>query len=150
MDGDITSNMRIIHRKTDEGGTEYPVIIQVTNSVGDTSMISITAYREDMTTYSIPRPALSEYIVYSKVGEDIDLSQYIIGYYKNGTLYRFDDDTAHEEGSFDINNIIRDTSGVDISTSGQYVVKFTIRYTPKGSSIQEDLGSVELYWIVEE
>lgn len=141
IDGDISPNIRIIYGELDEGGTMYPVVLQVTNSAGDMAAISINAYREDRTSYAVPTPALSDYIVYSKVGEDLDLSQYIIGYYKSGTLYRFED---LEEPEYTMNDITRDASGVDFSSPGEYVVTFELH------GKDDVLGHTELYWIVEE
>lgn len=141
IDGDISNNIRTIFGELDEGGTTYPVILQVTNTAGDMSSVSINAYREDRTSYAIPAPALSQYIVYSKVGEDLDLSQYVIGYYKSGTLYRFED---MDEPEYTAEDITRDASGVDYNSPGQYVVTFQLH------GEKEDLARTELYWIVEE
>lgn len=141
IDGDISNNIRIIYGELNEGGTTYPVILQVTNSAGDMSSVSISAYHEDRTSYSIPTPALSDYIVYSKVGEDLDLSQYVIGYYKSGTLYEFED---MEKPEYTMDDITRDATNVDFNSPGEYIVTFQLH------GEKEDLGSTELYWIVEE
>ena len=150
LDGDITMNIRAIYGEMDEGGTERPIVLQVTNSAGDTSAISLTVYREDQSTYSRAKPALSKYIIYTKVGSEINYSKYIIGYYKNGKQYSFDDEEVIEANEFTRDNILRNSSDVNINKSGEYVVKYTLFTTARNNRDSEELGSVELYVIVEE
>ena len=150
LDGDITMNLRAIYGEMDEGGTERPIVLQVTNSAGDTSAISLTIYREDQSMYSRAKPALSKYIIYTKVGSEIDFSKYIIGYYKSGKLYSFDDEEVIEAGEFTKENILRNSSEVDINKPGEYVVKYTLFTTARNNRDSEELGSVELYVMIEE
>lgn len=150
LDGDITPNIWIIYGEVKEGGTEYPVILQVTNSAGDTSSISITAFREDKASYSLARPALTKYIVYTKAGKSLDMGKYIQGYYKNGIMHLFENEEGKENPEFERENISIDTSEVNFSEPGEYVVRYTLRYIPKNSYEWENLGTTELYLIVEE
>ena len=142
LDGDITMNIRAIYGEMDEGGTERPIVLQVTNSAGDTSAISLTVYREDQSTYSRAKPALSKYIIYTKVGSEINYSKYIIGYYKNGKQYSFDDEEVIEANEFTRDNILRNSSDVNINKSGEYVVKYTLFTTARNNRDSEELGSV--------
>lgn len=150
LDGDITMNIRAIYGETNEGGTEQPIVLQVSNSAGDTSAISLTIYWDDQSTYSKGRPALSRYIVYSRVGKELDFSRYITGYYRNGRLYNFEDEEVIEAEEFIKNNITVNASGVNMSKPGEYVVKYTLYTTPKLNREAEELGFTELYVIVEE
>lgn len=150
LDGDITMNIRAIYGETDEGGTERPIVLQATNSAGDTSAISLTIYREDQSSYSRARPALTKYIVYTKVGNELDFRKYITGYYKNGKLYSFDEENVIKADEFTRDNILQNTSDVNINKAGEYVMKYTLYTTARNNRDSEELGSVELYVIVEE
>lgn len=144
IDGNISMNIRYITGEISEDGTEYPVIFQVTNSAGDTASVSVTMHRQDTSAFSVPIPALSEYIVYSKVGEDIDLSQYVVGYYKGSNLFLFEEMENVKDPEYTVSDITRDASGVDITTPGEYIVTFQLHGEDK------EMGQTELYWIVEE
>ena len=140
LDGDITASIRIVYGSASESGTVYPVVMSVTNSAGDTSSISVNAYREDTTSFAVPSPALSEYIVYTEVGESIDPGDYVIGYYRNGTRTIF-----NEQGRYFYEDVDWDSSGVDYDTPGEYVITYQLY----GSELEGELGQTELYVIVE-
>lgn len=141
LDGDLTASIRIVYGSASESGTVYPVVMSVTNSAGDTASISVNAYREDTTSFAIPSPALSEYIVYTKVGDPIDPASYINGYYRNGIKTWFDENTKYS-----IDNMWWDDSGVDYSKPGEYVITYRLY----GDEQEGELGQAELYVIVEE
>ena len=141
LDGDLTASIRIVYGSASESGTVYPVVMSVTNSAGDTASISVNAYREDTTSFAIPSPALSEYIVYTKVGDPIDPASYINGYYRNGIKTWFDENTKYS-----IDNMWWDDSGVDYNKPGEYVITYRLY----GDEQEGELGQAELYVIVEE
>lgn len=140
LDGDLTASIRIVYGSASESGTVYPVVMSVTNSAGDTASISVNAYREDTTSFAIPTPALSDYIVYTTAGYPIDAWSYVIGYYRNGTRTLFYDD-----GRYFLEDVTIDDSGVDYNTPGEYVITYHLW----GSELEGELGQTELYVIVE-
>lgn len=141
LDGDLTASIRIVYGSASESGTVYPVVMSVTNSAGDTASISVNAYREDTTSFAIPSPALSNYIVYTTVNEWIDPEDYVIGYYRNGVRTVFNDDSRYT-----FEDVTWDDSGVDYSTPGEYVITYRLY----GNEMEGELGQTELYVIVEE
>lgn len=141
LDGDLTASIRIVYGSASESGTVYPVVMSVTNSAGDTASISVNAYREDTTSFAIPSPALSQYIVYTNVGEPIDAGSYLIGYYRNGMRTKFD-----ENSKYTYDNMWWDDSGVDYNKPGEYVITYRLY----GDEQEGELGQAELYVIVEE
>lgn len=140
LDGDLTASIRIVYGSASESGTVYPVVMSVTNSAGDTASISVNAYREDTTSFAIPSPALSYYIIYTTVGNPIDPWSYVIGYYRNGTRTLF-----NEEGRYFLEDVTIDDSGVDYNTPGEYVITYHLW----GNELEGELGQTELYVIVE-
>lgn len=78
IDGDISD--RVIITATDYNTNEegvFNVSLKATNSMGDSIYMELPVYIEDR-SYSAPQIELSDYIVYAKVGEEIDLKEYII------------------------------------------------------------------------
>lgn len=78
IDGDISD--RVIITATDYNTNEegvFKVSLKATNSMGDSIYMELPVYIEDR-SYSAPQIELSDYIVYAKAGEEIDLTQYII------------------------------------------------------------------------
>ena len=78
IDGDISD--RVIITATDYNTNEegvFNVSLKATNSMGDTIYMELPVYIENR-SYSAPKIELSEHLVYTKVGEKIDLTEYII------------------------------------------------------------------------
>ncbi len=78
IDGDISD--RVIITATDYTTNEegvFKVSLKATNSMGDTIYMEVPVYIEDR-SYSAPQIELSDYIVYAKVGEKVDLTEYIV------------------------------------------------------------------------
>ncbi len=78
IDGDISD--RVIITATDYNTNEegvFKVSLRATNSMGDSIYMELPVYIEDK-SYSAPQIELSDYIVYAKVGEKIDLAEYIL------------------------------------------------------------------------
>lgn len=137
LDGDITANIRISYGTVE--GTKNPAVLQVTNSAGDTAVISVNAYMEDRLDASVPTPALDQYILYTGKDQPIDAGAHVIGVFVNRGVREFEENSAYS-----MDNISWDTSAVDYSTPGEYVITYSL--------IEDDevLGTTELYVIVEE
>lgn len=138
LDGDITVNMRVSYDDFD--GSRTPVILQVTNSAGDTAVLSVNVYLEDRLSATAPSPALDQYILYTPKGERIDLGAHVIGVYQDWRVREFGDYL-----SYSMDNISYDDSAVDYDTPGEYTVIYSL-YGEEG----ELLGTTELYVVVEE
>ncbi len=141
LDGNITNNIRVTNGST-TSTTKYPMVLQVTNSAGDTAAISINAYLQDRSGYSIPAPALDEYIIYVKKGNTINISDHIIGVYQNGNVTEFD-----KLKKYTIENVTWE-GDVDYDTPGEYTIVLTLNSADEESD--DMLGIAELYIIVEE
>ncbi len=142
LDGNITQQIKISFGKTTTASSESTVqhiIVQVTNSCGDTSTLELVASMEDYLLYSQQAPALKEYIAYMPQGGTIDLRSYIVGVWAAGYVRSFDDT------KFTAANVFVDENGLDRSTPGVYNVIFKLR-TADG----EELGSATLIVIVED
>ena len=76
IDGDITSRIRVSATgvSTSVEG-DYPLTVQVTNSTGDTSSLSLTVQIRNYTSRH-PLIELSEYLVYAEMGSEVDLDDY--------------------------------------------------------------------------
>ncbi len=76
IDGDISSRIRISAATvstTVEG--EYPMSLQVTNSTGDTSVLSLTVAIRNYTSRH-PVIHLSEYLTYVDFGSEVDIEEF--------------------------------------------------------------------------
>ena len=76
IDGDITTRIRIsaANISTSVEG-EYPMTLQVTNSTGDTSALTLTVQIRNYTSRH-PRIQLKEYLTYAEQGSIVDLEAY--------------------------------------------------------------------------
>ena len=81
VDGDLSGNIRITSQNLSVGveGT-YSVMVQVTNSLGDTASLPLTiVVNNEMASQSDPPIELSQYLVYLDAGEDFDAASYLVG-----------------------------------------------------------------------
>ena len=138
LDGDITANIRITYGTAE--GNKRPAVLQITNSAGDTAVISVNAYMEDRMDAAVPTPALDQYILYTGTGERIDPEDHVIGVYQNGMIREFE-----ENSTYSIDDISWDDSTVDYETPGEYIITYSLF-----DEDDELLGTTELYVIVEE
>ncbi|MBE6985748.1 MAG: hypothetical protein E7434_09140 [Ruminococcaceae bacterium] len=73
IDGDITNRMKLSSTNlgnTDEG--EYPIMVQVTNSTGDTALVTLKVLIQNYTSLH-PEIYLDEYLVYVDADNPIEL-----------------------------------------------------------------------------
>ncbi len=77
IDGDISD--RVIITSTDYNANEvgvFQVSLMATNSMGDTIYMEVPVYIKDL-SLSAPKIELSEHLVYTKVGKEVDLVKYV-------------------------------------------------------------------------
>lgn len=130
LDGDITSQIRATYNDSayvSQAG-DYNVTVQVSNSAGDTCTVPLTVTVTDSSSDEERGkyyPALSRYIVYTPVGEQVDLAALITGVTRGGSEYAFGEPGAPEspEG-------VSISGDVDYGTEGTYTVEYS--YTPEG------------------
>ena len=145
LDGDITSQIRTNMSSgymVTQAGT-YDITLQVSNSAGDVCAvpITLTVYDNDNTGENYKEyPVLSDYIVYTEVGKEVKLREYITGIEKNGTEYSFEKDKAMLTATKDD---VKISSEIDYSKPGVYTVEYS--YKAEGAS----KGVTKLFVIVE-
>ena len=142
LDGNITQQIKISFGKTTTASslaTIQQVNVQVTNSGGDTSVLSLNVSMEDYLLYSQQAPALREYIAYVPCGGVIDLDSFMVGIWSAGSVKSFADAKMSPE------NVTVDRNGLDCGIPGTYNVIYRLF-----SSEGEALGTAELIVIVEE
>lgn len=146
LDGDLTKQLRI---STDDAyyaytAGEYEMTVQVSNSAGDVRAIPMTitltdnTNREESAKYY---PDLSEYIVYTKVGEELKLSSYIEGVSHGNQTYSFEEDAELLTLK---KSDIKIEEEIDYSKAGVYPVEYS--YTTE----EEITAVTRLYVVVEE
>lgn len=142
LDGNITQHIKMTAGKiTPISSTAnlQTINLQVTNSCGDSSVLELTVSVEDYSTYTLPSPALKEYITYVPVGGRIDLMSFPNGIWAGGTAKSF-------KGSpYDIGNVTYSAPKLDLKKPGVYTVTYQLT-----SSAGEQLGTATLIVIVEE
>lgn len=147
LDGDISNKIRLSFDNSvyiQEPGF-YSVTAQVSNSAGDTVSLPLQMHIVDAGSSEENQkyyPTLSDYVLYVKVNEAINLKTYLTGVMRGTQQYEFADDQSS------VLNITRDdisiASHVDFSTPGTYTVDYS--YTsPSGAT-----GVTKMVVVVEE
>lgn len=139
IDGDISSQIKMIVQDSTYSNTDtrsIPMVLQVTNSVGDTAEVYVTANIETLYNYNRPCPALEEYLIYTQPGAAIDFRSLLTGIIKSGEVQPFDE-------TYTSDMILIDTSELDLHSEGSYSVKY---YLQQDGDI---IGTTELYVVVE-
>ena len=127
LDGDLTSQVKLSMNDSlyNPQPGDYPVTAQVSNSAGDVCSVSFEITITDNEDESIKQyPALSEYIVYTTVGNMIDPMGYVVGLEQNGQITECNED-AGVMGAISVN------SEVNYEVPGVYPVEFS--YTGDGT-----------------
>lgn len=116
IDGDITTRIRIsaANISTSVEG-EYPMTLQVTNSTGDTSALTLTVQIRNYTSRH-PKVQLKKYLTYVEKGSELDMEQFrdMISVVRE-----------NEDGPIVNRNDVVISGMVDTSRLGSYDVKFT-------------------------
>lgn len=113
IDGDISRS--IIITSEDFAGSvvgAFNIDVSVTNSKGDTSNLKLPLVIEDR-SLSAPTIELSEYLVYAKIGEEIDFDSYLVGV------------ESKIDGDIPIESVRIETT-VDTDTEGVYSVHYYV------------------------
>jgi len=143
LDGDISSKITLIAQDStysDSDTRTIPMIFQVTNSVGDTAEVYVNADQITQEAYNSPAPALSEYIIYTTVGDTSpDYRSLITGIRRGNRIDDFDDRYMKE-------NITIDNSRVDLNEPGSYSVSYILM----DREYETVVGSTYLYVVVME
>ncbi len=83
IDGDISD--RVIITATDYNTNEvgaFSVSLMATNSKGDTIYMEVPVYIKDL-SFSAPKIKLSEHLIYTKVGQEVNLHEFVISEIEN-------------------------------------------------------------------
>lgn len=146
LDGDLSKQVRITmsddYYAIEPG--EYEVLLQVSNSAGDVRKVPVKMQIIDQNSLDERNkyyPLLSEYIVYTKVGNPLDLNAYLIGVEKSGTDYKFAEDGAYLEVGWENIGV---NAEIDYATPGVYTAEFVC------SGDELATASTKLYVVVEE
>lgn len=123
LDGDITQDIRATFSNSiyiSQAG-DYSVVVQVSNSAGDTCSVPLTITVTDSESEQGYYPVLSDYIVYTEVGRAVDTSDLLIGLERGGTQYLFGGGRV-APGS---RSEVRISGDVDYNTPGTYAVDYS-------------------------
>lgn len=123
LDGNIANKIRISYGSMyiQEPGF-YKITAQVSNSAGDTCSVPLEINIVDSSASESQKyyPMLSDYIIYMKAGEAINLNKYLIGVMRGEQEYKFSDGMINVSRS-DIAII----NHVDFDTPGTYTVDYS-------------------------
>ena len=125
LDGDITQDIRATFSDSMYIGQagDYSVVVQVSNSAGDTCSVPLTITLTDSENEQGKYyPVLSDYIVYTEVGRAVDTSDLLIGLERGGTQYLFNGGSRVAPGG---RSEVRISGEVDYNTPGTYTVDYS-------------------------
>lgn len=151
LDGNLSSQIKITFGETEttsDYASTQDIHLQVTNSAGDTSSISLTATFEDYESYSKASPALSNYIIYLQPGQRPNLRSYLDGVWTAGNTREFSKLGFDPDHDVTIND-----SKVDYKKPGIYSVTYQLTHdTPvaDGGTYRTEFGSATLIIVVED
>ena len=148
LDGNITQQIKVTFgdmETTSNTATRQKINLQVTNSAGDTSTLELWATFDDYNGYSIPAPALSDYIIYTKVGEKPNYSSYLTGIWTAGNVRKFADAGYDQNSDVHVSD-----SAVNYSVPGVYSVNYQLSRETRDGSGRTTQGSTSMIIVVEE
>lgn len=116
IDGDITESVRVSALSATSDSEVHTVSLQVTNSMGDTTRITLPVILQEGTSYR-PDIRLSTYLTYINAGDAFNAQSYVTS-------------VTTMEGSVNPSTV-QITSSVDTSTAGTYYVYY--RYPFNGT-----------------
>ncbi len=147
LDGNITTQIMITFGEVQMIGDTTKsrnLNLQVTNSAGDTATLQLEALTQDYNTFYQQAPALSEYLVYTSVGQPLAHSSYVSGVWSGGNVRAF------SETNFDPNTDVSiNADAVNYNVPGVYPVQYQLSRILKDGS-REYLGVNTLYVVVED
>lgn len=137
IDGDISGKIKyaLAENFNSRVSGEYIMAVQVSNSFGDTVKQELTATVLDEEDYELAFPEFSEYMLFTKVGQEVDPLENLIGVQQKNSEYLFDDSymTQYEPSQVQLSD-----STVDYSKPGVYRMTYTLHKTVKKSSLNEE------------
>ncbi len=137
IDGDLTSSVKLISTDYSTADGSYNIIIKVSNSMADTTEINVKAYVTN-NDYGLYRVRLENYITYTPVGTEPDYKANLKSVINKGnTEYTVDD-------------VVIDSSEVDINTPGCYDVFYRIFDTSAEGEEPETISMSRMVVVVEE
>lgn len=138
LDGDLSKQIRIT-RDTDyydydmEAGSRS-ITVQVSNSAGDVCLIPMVVdfiSSDSKAEEGMYYPVLSQYIVYTSVGKELDLQSFLTGISNAGAEYSFESSDKESEDDAITAEDVKILSSIDYSAAGVYQVEY--QYTsPEG------------------
>ncbi|MBQ1326365.1 MAG: DUF5011 domain-containing protein [Solobacterium sp.] len=133
IDGEISNKVKVMYSTLYSATTDSLITLEVTNSLGDIEKLELNVRILTPQEYNLYLPALWQYIVYTKVGEEIEPWNYVGGVWQSGHYYSFD------ETEFDYSLVSFNPNVVDYNTPGVYEMQFLMespsRWLPTGPSI---------------
>lgn len=157
LDGDVTTRIKISNDHTltaDEEG-EYPMEFTVANSAGDIAKlpVTVTIYTAEEKSKQ-PQIELSDYLVYTPVGKELDLWDYVEKITLGGNEFeRTEEGSLRTESGEEVYGQISITEDevsieedVDYHTPGTYEV--TYQFTYEFSEQEDRTGEVRLIVVV--
>lgn len=146
LNGNITSQIMYTlgdRKMTGDKSSVQPMNLQVTNSAGDTATLELELSYDDFTEYYTPAPHLSDYVIYTRIGEVPNYRDMLIGVWTGGVTRAFSG-TDYEASDVQINS-----THVNVKEPGIYPVYYRLIRTAKDGS-REMLGVAKLLVVVEE
>lgn len=134
IDGDLSQHLKLISSEITNTEGVYAVNIKVSNSMADTSELTVKAIVTDKDYFTV-KVQLDDYITYQPVNAEIDYMALVKGI-KNGSDKNYDND-----------DIELDTSAVDVTKPGCYEAYYKI-YADREK--QELVTMTRLFVVVEE
>lgn len=113
IDGDLTDHIKIISTDYSTADGSYNVIIKVSNSMADTTEVNLKAYVTN-NDYGLYRVRLENYMIYTPVGVEPDYRANLKSVINKG------------ETAYTVDDVVIDSSEVDINTPGSYDVYYRI------------------------
>lgn len=146
LNGNITSQIMYTlgdRKMTSDRASVQAMNLQVTNSAGDTATLELELDYDDFAAYYTPAPHLSDYVIYTKVGEVPNYRDLLIGIWTGGVTRAFSG-SEYEASDVQINS-----THVNVKEPGTYPVYYRLIRTTKDGN-REMLGIAKLLVIVEE
>ncbi len=154
LDGNLTSVIRMStssEQMQEDGSGIVPLELQVTNTAGDVSTLNVEVRILDDKSYTQEAPALTQYLVYTNIGETFDPAVYVSGV-RSGENERLFEDSFYTEA-----NVTYDTSAVDWNTPGTYQIPYTLHIPAEQLEVDENgvpesdiLGTTTMFVVVKE
>ena len=146
LDGDISAQIMYTlgdKRMINDTASVQTLNLQVTNSAGDTALLETELNYDDYNTYYTPSPALRNYVMYVKVGDNPDFRSMVSGIWSGGVVRAFSDT------NFEASDVRIDIGKLNMNSPGVYPVLFRLAKS-NADGTRDYYGLAKLLVIVEE